>query len=425
MILSKILTLSLQVLNILSLNSSNEIISPPAFSLQSGNYYAETVEEYSDSIVIAFDDREDKATIYYSVDETNSEYCEYTEPFAIDEQTRIKAYAETNDGVSKTVTAVYNLKTNITPTIESGIYTNSIWLELKHQNCDCIETGKTKIYYTLDGSSPSEKGILYNYNEGITISQSCTLTLMTVPANDNLVTYKRIKYVINPSNMIENIEEKYYYNTLTYKEQKIYQRLYSAAEQGRNALLSDMNLTLGDTWTAVEAFFYENPQFLIDYYIIRVPYKYVTEVIFIGNEDYLEKKQDFNKFACRMLGEIKINELEMVSKIHDALVRYVNYELEADDKFNASGAIIDKRAVCQGYAMAFTYLCQAAGIECVTVKGDTEFGGHAWNMVKINNQWYHVDVCWDDSELYDYEYFCITEEKISLTHTLSMSVCTP
>ena len=115
----------------------------------------------------------------------------------------------------------------------------------------------------------------------------------------------------------------------------------------------------------------------------------------------------------------------MVSNIHDVLVRRVNYDINANDKFNAGGAIINNRSVCQGYAMAFTYLCQAAGIECITVKGDTEFGGHAWNMVKINGNWYHLDVCWDDTELYDYDYFCISEEKISKTHKLKMSVFLP
>lgn len=171
--------------------------------------------------------------------------------------------------------------------------------------------------------------------------------------------------------------------------------------------------------------FYENPQFLIDYYTIRVPYKYVTEVIFYGNEDYLEKRTKLNKIACNLLGEIEDDELKMVYKIHDALVCRVNYDMDADDKFNAGGANIDNQAVCQGYAMAFTYLCQAAGIECITVKGETESGSHAWNMVKIDGKWYHLDVCWDDTELYDYEFFCVSEEEINKTHKLKMSVRLP
>lgn len=425
MILSKILALSLQFLSVISLNTENQFVSPPTFSLQSGSYYTDVKEDYTDGITIAFDDREDGATIYYSTDETKSEYYKYSEPFVIDQKTRIKAYAITSKGKSKTVTATYTLKTDIVPTIESGIYSDSIWLELKHKECDCVKNGETKIYYTMDNSTPKIDGELYDPDKGIVINQSCTLTLMTVPSNNNIVTYKRIKYIINSNSLVEKFQEKYYYNTLSLKEQKIYQRLYSAAEQGKNALLSDMNLTLNDTKNAAEAFFFENPQFLIDYYIIRVPYKYVTEVLFVGNEDYFDKKEKLNKMACNIIKEIQTDELKMIYTIHDTLVQRVEYVMDADDKFNAGGAIIDNRSVCQGYAMAFTYLCQAVGIECITVKGSTEFGGHAWNMVKVDDNWYHIDVCWDDSTLYDYDYFCITEEEINKTHNIKMNVVLP
>lgn len=413
MIFSRILAICLQLVGMISLSTEKEVVSPPVFSLQSGYYYTETKEDYSDGIVIAFNKREDDATIYYSIDETNSVYNEYTEPFVVNESTCVKAYAETNNGESKTVTVIYNLRTNVVPTIEGGIYSDKIFLKLKHNKCDCVEKGKTKVYYTLDGSSPKIDGILYTPDKGITIKKSCILTLMIVPDNGNTVTYKRIKYIINPSSEVEQYKEKYLYNTLSEQEKEIYQRLYTAAEQGKNALLADMKLTLNDTWTAVEAFFYENPQFLIDYYTIRVPHKYVTEVIFYGNEDYLEKRTKLNKIACNILGEIEDDELKMVYKIHDAIVRRVNYDMDADDKFNAGGAIIDNQAVCQGYAMAFTYLCQAAGIECITVKGETESGSHAWNMVKIDGKWYHLDVCWDDTELYDYDFFVFLKKKLT------------
>ncbi len=405
------------------MNLSSGVIEPPDFSLDSGSYYVETCENYSDGLVISFEERMDEATIYYCIG--SGEYVEYTEPFLLYESTQIKAYAETKSGKSKVIKENYKLRTEVVPSVASGIYNEKLWLQLTHKDCECVNLGETKIYYTLDGSSPFKEGILYDMTKGITIDNTCTLTLMIVPSNNNVITYKRINYVISPSDISDKYEEKYYYNTLSEKEQSIYRRLFYAAERGENALLSDMNLTLNEAWTAVEAFFYENPQFLIDYYIIRVPYKYVTEVLLIKDEDYLDKKDELNNYACNILKEVKGDNLKQILQIHDKLVSFVDYNLKANDKFNAAGAIVNKKAVCQGYAMAFTYLCQLLGIECVTVKGTTEFGDHAWNMVKVNDRWYNVDVCWDDTDLYDYDYFCVTDDKISHTHKLEMSVAHP
>lgn len=51
--------------------------------------------------------------------------------------------------------------------------------------------------------------------------------------------------------------------------------------------------------------------------------------------------------------------------------------------------------VCDGYAACYTNLLRKAGIDAETVKG----GLHAWNLVKLNEKWYHMDICWDDAHL--------------------------
>ena len=58
--------------------------------------------------------------------------------------------------------------------------------------------------------------------------------------------------------------------------------------------------------------------------------------------------------------------------------------------------------VCQAYAAAFRYLCNKAGIECVSVlgighTGPGSYGAHAWNAVKIDGNWYGNDTTWNDS----------------------------
>ncbi|MBE6599086.1 MAG: hypothetical protein E7638_06555 [Ruminococcaceae bacterium] len=87
--------------------------------------------------------------------------------------------------------------------------------------------------------------------------------------------------------------------------------------------------------------------------------------------------------------------------LHDYLVREVDYNLGvvtggsySPNVFTMEGVFVDRNAVCQGYALAYSFLLKEVGIESMIVVSAPM--NHAWNMVKINNKWYHVDVTWDD-----------------------------
>lgn len=105
-----------------------------------------------------------------------------------------------------------------------------------------------------------------------------------------------------------------------------------------------------------------------------------------------------------------------VKKIYDYLCKHVTYDYKNADnyriKYSAYGALIKKRAVCQGYASAFYYLSLLAGIDCRIIGGlgCDEYGcePHAWNIVKLGNYYYNLDVTWDScnySEYWGYDYF--------------------
>ncbi|MBQ1241673.1 MAG: hypothetical protein IIX99_00540, partial [Oscillospiraceae bacterium] len=95
-----------------------------------------------------------------------------------------------------------------------------------------------------------------------------------------------------------------------------------------------------------------------------------------------------------------------------------------------TGVFLDGKAVCEGYARAIQYLLQRCGIECAEAAGDLhrEGGGaHAWNIVKIDGEYYYLDVTWDDSSDtvqavkssdLGFDYFCITSEELSRTRDL-------
>lgn len=93
---------------------------------------------------------------------------------------------------------------------------------------------------------------------------------------------------------------------------------------------------------------------------------------------------------------------EKVVQIHNYLALtcaydYENYQQDTipRDSYTAYGALVKRKAVCQGYSLAFELLMQQLGIPCAIVESDTM--NHAWNAVQLDGAWYHVDVTWDDS----------------------------
>lgn len=88
-------------------------------------------------------------------------------------------------------------------------------------------------------------------------------------------------------------------------------------------------------------------------------------------------------------------------KIHDYVVENTAYVKDSVNEQNAYGSLIDKKAVCNGYAKAYKYLCNAAGLQCEVVVSET----HAWNAVFLEGAWYYVDTTWDDTQSSKYKYF--------------------
>ncbi len=96
-----------------------------------------------------------------------------------------------------------------------------------------------------------------------------------------------------------------------------------------------------------------------------------------------------------------MDDLQKAIAIHDYLVLNCEYDKERlsnktipQESYGAYGALANRIAVCQGYALAYKYLMNEYGIECYIVTSDKM--NHAWNIVKIDGALYQVDTTWDD-----------------------------
>lgn len=132
------------------------------------------------------------------------------------------------------------------------------------------------------------------------------------------------------------------------------------------------------------------------------------------------------------------NDYDKVLALHDYLILNTMYDMESFlnqngpfDIHTAYGALINGLAVCDGYAKAMYVLLNTAGIETIVVYGEagdvTDKVGHAWNMVKLDGDWYQLDVTWDDMDSrggveIDYSYFNVTDDDISSDHWWDQSL---
>lgn len=93
----------------------------------------------------------------------------------------------------------------------------------------------------------------------------------------------------------------------------------------------------------------------------------------------------------------QMDDVEKALALHDYLVLSCAYENDGQgnyQNYNAYNALVDEEAVCQGYTLAYTDLLQRVGIPVSYVTSDGL--NHIWNLVEIDNKWYHVDNTWDD-----------------------------
>lgn len=121
--------------------------------------------------------------------------------------------------------------------------------------------------------------------------------------------------------------------------------------------------------------------------------------------------------------------------VHDFIIQNTTYDYGSystsggiSEEVNAIintayGPLVKGRAMCRGYDRAFKLTMHKLGIETNCIDGIAGGDPHEWNTVKIDGEYYHIDLTWDDVDGSPcegvYHYFCLSERDISKTHTLS------
>lgn len=176
----------------------------------------------------------------------------------------------------------------------------------------------------------------------------------------------------------------------------------------------------------------ENPEIL---YYTGISYNSSGLLTFKYSKDkktIMDHKSELVKKVDAILKEIikpGMTDYQKEKAIHDYLVMNCEYDIDGfnsnkirAESFNAYGALCLGIAVCEGYAEAAQLLLTRSGVESMIITGESRGYAHAWNLVRLDGQYYHLDITWDDTLQNSgnngirYYYFNLDDKRISRDH---------
>lgn len=252
---------------------------------------------------------------------------------------------------------------------------------------------------------------------------------------------------------VRDIEEIYYsYHKLDASEQKLYLEMLDAlTDMSGEVPLSTLDTAQLDRIFACvlndhpELFYVEGFQYT-EHFIGDA----LVEITFEGTYSMTKEESELalveiERSLSGCMSEVPLNEDEYstVKYLYEYLIANTEYDKDADNNQNICSVFLGGHSVCQGYAKAMQYMLQKVGIQSVLVTGYTGAERHAWNLVRVNGKYYYLDPTWGDASYFysgdensdrgdfsppiNYDYFLVTTEEISRTHsfedTVELPVC--
>ncbi|MBJ8055655.1 S-layer homology domain-containing protein [Bacillus cereus] len=149
-------------------------------------------------------------------------------------------------------------------------------------------------------------------------------------------------------------------------------------------------------------------------------YTFTLNITYRETKEQTEYVMKQAKAIVSSIIQTGMDDHEKVKAVHDYVVKHVSYDTSYK-AYTAYEALANRSAVCQGYTLLTYQLLKEAGIENHFVVGTGDGQPHAWNLVKIDNKWYHLDTTFDDpvpdeQGRVTYSYFNLSDEQIARNH---------
>jgi hypothetical protein len=237
-----------------------------------------------------------------------------------------------------------------------------------------------------------------------------------------------------PPELTAGGKEKFYYRQLTPTEQWAYndilEQIQSFPEKVPIPKMDESALS-----NVFNALLYDNPMLL---HLSRV-----STLLTVGEYCYFKPSYRMDpktyQAACGAVSEAiaqllagmpaDATPVQQELYLHDQIIRRCQYSATGEEgESTVYGALVEGKASCEGYAKAMLLLLDQMGMESYVVTGQArnsagEVADHMWNKVRIDGDWYHLDVTWDDPvtdtahQTLRRLYFNLSDADIAYSHT--------
>lgn len=240
--------------------------------------------------------------------------------------------------------------------------------------------------------------------------------------------------IINQTFNEYNFSDKYYYEQLSPLSKREFEKIYDGICNYESSIVVD-GLSIQDLNQIIYILYFDCPElfYLSDE---NQNFNHVNNKAtvfypqYTYTKDTVDKmKEELNDLSIEFKNKLNHKSPEYIEKyIHDYLISNVTYNQETDNYMNIYGALIEGRANCKGYSSAFVFLARSLNLPCAQVIGyaseNNSSIGHSWNVVKLQNSYYYLDVCWDDFDenpeygglVGSYIFYNLPANKMAISH---------
>ncbi len=241
--------------------------------------------------------------------------------------------------------------------------------------------------------------------------------------------------------------EEYYFNQIPSSLNEIYRELYERIRDGETEADLYATVSAEDFWTAYYSVMADHPEFFWVGSNIEVQQNAVSgKIVHFKLTETVEASEresmrlQLEEAADAIIAGIPegYSEYGQIKYVYEYLINTVDYDSTARDNQNVQSALLYHASVCAGYSRAFQYVLHRMGMFCTYVTGTTASGSdHAWNIVRLDGNYYNVDVTWGDpvfagsmegsaaSHVMNYTYLCCTDVDLAATHVTDSQVAMP
>lgn len=239
----------------------------------------------------------------------------------------------------------------------------------------------------------------------------------------------------------EEIETEYAYSCLNDSGKKIYREVYgilSRRKENKPVSTSDEKL-LDKVFRCVMN---DHPEIFYVSGYSYTDFSLGDRFLFSGtytmsSEEIEETREEIDRCAKKCLSGLSdsASDYQKVKYVYEYLIKNTEYDKDSAENQNICSVFLYGKSVCQGYAQATQYLLQRAGVFCTLVPGTVnQEESHAWNLVKMDGQYYYLDTTWGDASYQNasggsdawlnpppqinYDYLGVTTQQLLKTHRI-------